>query len=269
VGEAADYNTIDATLWFIDAVGEYFLAAPDDTAALDALYPALRDSIEWHIKAPASASAPTRGWPARGRRRPHAADVDGRQVGDVAFTPRAGKAVEIQALWFNALHTTSRLASQAGDSAFALECAAWARKGKKSFEPAFWNEREGCLFDVVDAVAGGDERGRNAQIRPNQIFALSLRQRLLPLAKEKSILAVVERDLLTPFGLRSLSPRDPAVPRPLRRRPVEPRQRVPPGHRVDLARGRLPALILARQPQLEEVCRASAHLAAAAYRAFG
>ncbi len=203
-GEVPDYNTIDATLWFFHAVGRYLAANPDDCAAMQTLYPALRDSLEWHWKGTRYniKADEEDGLLAGGDARTQLTWMDAK-IGDTAFTPRSGKAVEIQALWFNALCTGARLAELMDDAPFAARCAQWSRKAKSNFARLFWNEQAGCLFDVLNGTEV------NAQIRPNQIFALSLPERLLPLDKEKKILRVVERELLTPRGLRSLSPNDP------------------------------------------------------------
>ena len=203
-GEVPDYNTIDATLWFFHAVDRYFVSNPEDCAAMETLYPALRDSLEWHWKGTRFniQADPEDGLLSGGDARTQLTWMDAK-IGDVAFTPRWGKAVEIQALWFNALHTGARIAELMDDAPFAARCAQWSRKVKANFASAFWNEEAGCLFDFINA------EGPNAQIRPNQIFALSLPNRLLPLDKEKSILRLIEREMLTPRGLRSLSLRDP------------------------------------------------------------
>ncbi len=203
-GEVPDYNTIDATLWFFHAVDRYLAFNSDDCAAMQTLYPALRDSLEWHWKGTRFGIKADEedGLLAGGDAHTQLTWMDAK-IADTAFTPRSGKAVEIQALWFNALSTGARLAEQMDDAPFAAKCAQWRRKAKLNFARLFWNEEAGCLFDVIN----GDDK--NAQIRPNQIFTLSLPERLLPLDKEKKILRVVERDLLTPHGLRSLSPHDP------------------------------------------------------------
>jgi predicted glycogen debranching enzyme len=203
-GEIPDYNTIDATLWFFHAVGRYFEAVPDDRDALQVLFPTLRDIMEWHWAGTRYGirADPDDGLLAGGDYRTQLTWMDAK-IGDTAFTPRAGKPVEIQALWFNALKTMARLAEQMEEKALAAQCNAWSRKAKANFGRLFWNEEAGCLYDHIEGSY------RNGQIRPNQIFAVSLPHRLLPLDLEKRVVSVVERELLTPYGLRSLSPRDP------------------------------------------------------------
>jgi glycogen debranching enzyme len=124
------------------------------------------------------------------------------QVGDWVVTPRQGKAVEIQALWYNALRTM-------GEVSELLECGEPAHyrkladRAKASFAKLFWNAEAGCLYDTVD----GDSR--SASIRPNQIFAVSLFHSMVSRERAVRIVEVVERHLLTTFGLRSLAPSDP------------------------------------------------------------
>jgi glycogen debranching enzyme len=119
-------------------------------------------------------------------------------------TPRYGKPVEIQALWYNALRVMEHIADRAGDidrTVFFREMAGMARR---SFNIAFWNPIENCLFDVVSSD------GRDAAIRPNQIFAISLHHAVLTEERWNAVLDVVTLELLTPAGLRTLSPKDPA-----------------------------------------------------------
>ena len=124
------------------------------------------------------------------------------KIGDAAFTPRAGKPVEIQALWFGALCEMASWARCFEDNATAGICTEWSRKVAANFAPTFWNEAENCLYDCVD----GDFK--DGSIRPNQIFVVSLPNHLLSHEQERSVVEVVARELHTPHGLRSLSPRD-------------------------------------------------------------
>jgi predicted glycogen debranching enzyme len=125
------------------------------------------------------------------------------KVGDWVVTPRDGKAVEIQALWHNALCIMAGFAERAGDNGTETLCREWSGKIKTSFAPTFWNEAEQCLYDCVK------DDGKDGAIRPNQIFAVSLPHRLLDAEQERLVVECVQRELLTPYGLRSLSPRDP------------------------------------------------------------
>ena len=124
------------------------------------------------------------------------------RVGDKVITPRHGKPVEINALWHNALRLMALWGRALGDEPAASGFAVEAEMVAGSFQRAFWNRDRGCLLDVV----GPDDPA----IRPNQLFALSLPFPLLGAEQRKSVMRVVERDLLTPVGLRTLSPDDPA-----------------------------------------------------------
>ena len=119
------------------------------------------------------------------------------------MTPRNGKPVEIQALWYNALRFTARLAQRFRRQKVRVFHEELARQASQSFNASFWNEEAGCLYDVID----GDRR--DSSMRPNQVIALSLGYCAIPEGRARRILAAVERHLLTPFGLRTLAPFDP------------------------------------------------------------
>ncbi len=202
-GESPEYNTVDATLWFFEAVRSYLKYTGDWEFVRKRLYPALKDMVDWHV---------------RGTRYGIHVDEDGllrcgepgvqltwmdAKVGDWVVTPRMGKPVEIQALWYNALRILRELADKFGDVALARSLDERSRRAKESFHQQFWNAQAGCLYDVVD----GDHR--DSTLRPNQIFAVSLPHGMLPLTKQRQVVEIVERELLTPLGLRSLSPDDP------------------------------------------------------------
>jgi predicted glycogen debranching enzyme len=125
------------------------------------------------------------------------------KVGDWVVTPRHGKPVEIQALWYNALRVMEDLARRFGEATNAAHYRELADRARESFQAQFWNESEDCLYDVID----GDKR--DAAIRPNQIFAVSLFHGMLPQDRAEQVVATVERHLLTPYGLRTLAPGDP------------------------------------------------------------
>ncbi|MDQ2921757.1 MAG: glycogen debranching protein, partial [Acidobacteriota bacterium] len=201
-GETPEYNTVDATLWFFEAVRSLLQYTNDLEFVRSKLYDVLKDIIVWH---------------GRGTRYNIRVDTDGllnsggpgvqltwmdAKVGDWVVTPRHGKPVEIQALWYNALRVMENLASGFGDED-AKRYARMADLAQKSFNKQFWNREAGCLYDVVN----GDLR--DGSIRPNQVIAISLPHSMVAKQKAKSILRVVERELLTPRGLRTLSPNDP------------------------------------------------------------
>jgi glycogen debranching enzyme len=200
-GESPEYNTVDATLWFFEAVRAYAKYSGDYAFVRDQLYARLKDSIDWHL---------------RGTRYGIRVDTDAlltcgepgvqltwmdAKVGDWVVTPRYGKPVEIQALWYNALRMMEDLARQFHDPSFGAQVRELAARASSSFHRQFWNST--CLADVID----GDTR--DDSIRPNQIFAVSLTHSMLDAAQWRKVLEAVEHELLTPMGLRSLSPRDP------------------------------------------------------------
>ena len=202
-GEIPEYNTVDATLWFFEAVRALLQYTNDYDFVRTTLYSVLIDIIDWHLK---------------GTRYNIHVDSDGllfsgepgvqltwmdAKVGDWVVTPRTGKAVEIQALWFNALRVMEGLAEKFGDKVNQKQYKTMAASARKSFNEQFWNQQTGCLYDVVNR----DER--DASIRPNQVLAVSLFHSMVSKPRAKSILHVIERELLTPRGLRTLSPSDP------------------------------------------------------------
>ncbi|MBS1792029.1 MAG: amylo-alpha-1,6-glucosidase [Acidobacteria bacterium] len=202
-GEEPEYNTVDATLWYFEAVRALLAHTNDYDFIRQHLYDILKDIIAWHE---------------RGTRYQIHVDGDGllfagqpgvqltwmdARIGDWVVTPRIGKPVEIQALWYNALCTMKDLAIKFDDNTQAEHFAIMAERAKQSFNLQFWNEAAGCLYDVVNGEA------RDGSIRPNQIFAASLTHSMLDGDQAKQVVAAVERELLTPVGLRSLSPNDP------------------------------------------------------------
>lgn len=201
-GEAPEYNTVDATLWFFEASRAFLDYTGDLQFVRETLYPKMREAMDWHFRGTRYGIQLDR---SDGLLRCGAPGVQltwmDAKVGDWVVTPRAGKPVEIQALWYNALCIMAELAHTFGDTGglYALIAA----RIRWNFLPKFWNEAAGCLYDVVD----GDQI--DASIRPNQIFAASLRHMLLTTDTARQVVATVERELLTPRGLRTLSPRDP------------------------------------------------------------
>ena len=192
-GEVPEYNTVDATLWFFEAIRAY-AAASGDSEMVKRLFPILEDIIEWHVRGTRYGIAmdPDDGLLRCGTESTQLTWMDVK-IGDWAVTPRNGKPVEIQALWYNALRFMA---------GFAPGYSEIAERARSSFREQFWNEASQCLYDVVDA-------GKDASIRPNQIFAVSLEHPLLEGGQARSVVEAVERELLTPFGLRTLSPADP------------------------------------------------------------
>jgi len=203
-GEALEYNTVDATLWLFEAVRSYLQYTGDQEFVQERLYPKLKEIVNWHLRGTRyGIHVDTDGLLACGEPGVQLTWMDAK-VGDWVVTPRSGKPVEIQALWHNALRVLLDLATLYGDSGPRTFLGELAGQAHQSFAAQFWNAEAGCLYDVVDG-----ER-RDGSIRPNQIFAVSLHHPLLDRDQERQIVEVVERELLTPLGLRSLSPRDPS-----------------------------------------------------------
>jgi len=195
-----EFNAADAGLWLFVAIWRYREATNDDAFVRDEALPVLRDAIDWLD---------------RGTRFGIHVDLDGllyAGAGGVALTwmdaivdgeavtPRRGKPVEINALWYNALRI---VASLSGDPALTER----ANTVRESFEAAFWNRQTQCCFDVVNP--------NDDSIRPNQLFAIALPFPLFDDMRAEEILHVCETQLLTPVGLRTLSPHDPRYRRQL------------------------------------------------------
>jgi predicted glycogen debranching enzyme len=203
-GEQPEYNSVDASLWFFVAIHRYLQATGDEALVRDEMLPRLEEILAWH----------------RGGTRHHIRqDADGllasgepgvqltwmdAKVGDRVVTPRRGKPVEIQALWHNALAILAALHERFGRAPAAAALRQEADRIRRRFAELFWNPALGCLHDAIDESGVPD-----ASLRPNQLLALSLPFPLLEGPRAESVLAAVERGLLTPVGLRTLPPGDP------------------------------------------------------------
>src|SRR5438034_5259819 len=191
-GEKPEYNTADATLWFFEAIRALLKCTGDSAFVQERLYTRMLEIVDWHI---------------RGTRYGIHVDADGllacgepavqltwmdAKVGDWVVTPRHGKPVEIQALWYNAVRVMEHLASKLGEKDNQKHYAIMAESAHKSFNQQFWNEAAGCLFDVVNGES------KDASIRPNQIIAVSLTNSMVSKRRAKGLLRVVKRELLTP-----------------------------------------------------------------------
>ena len=198
-GGNPEYNTVDAALWFFEAIRQY-VAATQDTATLQKLFPVLALMIDSHI--------------AGTRYNIHVDPADGllyaggpgvqltwmdAKIGGWVVTPRTGKPVEINALWINALETMAGFARLLAKPSDAYE--GHAAKAKNSFQK-FWNAGRNCCFDVIDSP----DVGTDASLRPNQIFAVSLPVSPLTQQQRGAIVDICARHLLTSHGLRSLAP---------------------------------------------------------------
>lgn len=203
-GEEPDYNTVDATLWFIEAVRAYMSATDDVDFVRDELFERLADIVSWHLKGTRhDIHVDTDGLLCAGETGTQLTWMDAK-CGDEVFTPRVGKPVEIQALWYNALKVMEELADRFGDTERSALYKSTSDMAQQSFNGIFWNSESECLFDVVDGTF------KDRSIRPNQIFAVSLHHAILDdIGLAKKVVESVETNLLTPLGLRSLSGADP------------------------------------------------------------
>ncbi len=202
---AAHYNTVDASLWFIHAALEY-VRISGDRAAWDAwLAASVIQVLDAYINGTRYDIAMTGdGLITAGSPQTQLTWMDAACAGTV-FTPRHGKAVEINALWYQALLGTAALIAE-HDARTADHYERLAGRAKRAFAKVFWDERLDYLRDHVWTDANGVEHA-DTSLRPNQIFALSLPNSPLPLTKQRRVLDVLRDKLLTPFGLRTL-PRD-------------------------------------------------------------
>ncbi|NDJ62963.1 MAG: glycogen debranching protein [Chloroflexi bacterium] len=201
-GETPEYNTVDATLWYFEAIRAYHAETNDDSLLRD-LFPILRDIIEWHQ---------------RGTRYSiHVDQDDGllyagepgvqltwmdAKIGDWVVTPRIGKPIEINALWYNALRSMADFARRLGEPADAYDTL--ADRVRANFT-RFWSTSAGYCHDVIDGPGGND-----IALRPNQLFAVSLHHSPLPADQQRAVVAMCAQHLLTSYGLRSLAADDPA-----------------------------------------------------------
>jgi predicted glycogen debranching enzyme len=205
-GGKPEYNSVDAALWYFEAVRQYF-AVTQDRPTLQKLFPVLAAMIDAHI--------------AGTRYNIHVDSADGLlyaggpgiqltwmdvKIGDWVVTPRTGKPVEINALWINALETMAgfaRLLKKSADSYERLSA-----KAKNSFQK-FWNSERNCCFDVIDVPGSAKNGSKDNSLRPNQILAVSLPVSPLHAEQQKSVVDACAQHLLTCHGLRSLAPGEP------------------------------------------------------------
>jgi predicted glycogen debranching enzyme len=201
---APHYNTCDATLWMFQAVWSYVENGGEIRWVRETFYPAVKSIIGWHMRGTlydihmdpedsllqAASDGVQLTW------------MDAK-VGDWVVTPRQGKPVEVNALWYNALRMARIWAAEFGDTEYAHMLSALGDKVGESFAEKFWNAERNCLYDVL----GKD--GPDARVRPNQLFAVSLPFPLLDTVRQQAVVGICRDKLLTPFGLRTLAPDDP------------------------------------------------------------
>ena len=193
------YNTVDATLWYVNAVLQYLKYTGDFKFVREQLWGNLKAIIENHARGTAfNIHVDSDGLLSHGAQLTWMdTAIDGQTI-----TPRAGKAVEVQALWYNTLRTVGLLANRFEENNEAEKYAQMAEKARKSFVEKIWNPEKNCLFDVIS------EYGKDGSLRPNQIIAVSLDFTMLDNAKNEKIVDVVYREFLTPYGLRTLTRND-------------------------------------------------------------
>jgi predicted glycogen debranching enzyme len=198
------YHTADATLWFFHAIDRY-LAVTQDRGTLQQILPKLVDIAEHHLRGTRFGIAvdPADGLLRQGEEGYQLTWMDAKVDGWVV-TPRRGKAVEINALWYNALCLLAGWLREEQGEAAAQPFAEHARRARESFNRRFWSDERGHLLDVVDG-----EHGDDPALRPNQIFAISLHHPVLDEARWPAVLEKVRTELLTPVGLRSLARQHP------------------------------------------------------------
>jgi len=198
-GAAPEYNTVDAALWYVEAA-RATVAVSGDLALARELFPVLQ-SIVAHYTAGTryGIRAGDDGLISAGEAGVQLTWMDAK-VGDWVITPRIGKPVEINALWYAALKTVAGFAHELGADPLPYDAA--AAHARASFE-RFWNPARGCCFDVLDGPDGDD-----AALRPNQLFAVALAPELLAPDRARAVVDTCARELYTPVGLRTLAPGD-------------------------------------------------------------
>jgi len=194
------YHTADATLWFFHAIDRYTMVS-EDRSVLRATLPKLLDIFEWHMRGTAFGIGvdPRDGLLRQGAEGYALTWMDAK-VGDWVVTPRRGKAVEINALWYNALKLLEGWLTEENEKEQAARVGASAQQVRESFNARFWYEPGKHLFDVIDGPDGDD-----AACRPNQLLAISLKYPILDEAHWPAVLEAAREKLLTPVGLRTLS----------------------------------------------------------------
>jgi len=207
VGEKPEYNTVDASLWFVHAIDRYVTYSGDWDFVEDRLFDVIAAILDAHERGTAHRiKVDSDGLLAAGEPGLQLTWMDAK-FEDWVVTPRVGKPVEINALWFNALRIAAALADRLGRRGKADHWRELADRTAASFNARFWNPACGCCYDVVDCnhVAGTAD----ASIRPNQLFAASLTYPVLDRSHWASMLRVCQEKLLTPIGLRTLDPAHP------------------------------------------------------------
>ena len=194
------YNTVDATLWYVNAVWQYLKYTADFKFVKETFWDGLKDIIDTHRKGTKYEIRVDRDGLLKHGSRLTWMDAENNGV---AVTPRAGKAVEIQALWYNALRICEALSKKYGEEPLAEDYSTMAKKANSSFNQDFWNTEKQCLFDDID------ENGADRSLRSNQIIAAGLDFSMLEKDRQNLVVDFVISEFLTPYGLRTLAKSDP------------------------------------------------------------
>ncbi|HJV64414.1 MAG TPA: amylo-alpha-1,6-glucosidase [Geomonas sp.] len=198
------YHTADASLWFFHALHRY-LEITGDRATLRLILPQMREIVDRHLSGTSFGIGvdPSDGLLKQGAPGYQLTWMDAK-VGDWVVTPRRGKAVEINALWYNALQLLQKWTAEERDMAYSQQLEQLAEQAFRSFNRRFWYQEGGYLYDVIDG-----EQGDDTACRPNQIFAIALDYPVLDRSRWSKVLGTVRERLLTPVGLRTLAPGHP------------------------------------------------------------
>lgn len=206
-GEAPAYNTVDATLWYIHAIDRYLAYTGDWAFVSDRMYKVIVDILESHERGTRHGIGLREdGLLAAGSPGEQLTWMDAK-TGDWVVTPRIGKPVEINALWFNALTIAADYAKRMGDRARAERWTKSAQNCRAAFNRRFWNPAGSYLYDVVDADHVPNKN--DASLRPNQLIALSLTHPVLDDVHARAVVEACRKNLLTPLGLRTLASWEP------------------------------------------------------------
>ncbi len=201
--EPPEYNNVDGTLWYFIAIHKYLQVTNDVSFILGNILPVLKEIIDWHFKGTRyNIHVDDDGLLYAGEKGQQLTWMDAR-IGDWVVTPRMGKPVEIQALWYNTLKIFAALLQLNGQPTDAGLVLLSAEKARKSFEEKFWYDEGRYLYDVID-----ENNKPDVSLRPNQLLAISLPYALIDGERAIDIMETVKSKLYTPVGLRSLSPDD-------------------------------------------------------------
>ena len=197
--ESPQYNNVDGTLWFFIAIYKYYLVTKDDEFVLKELLPILKEIINYHFQGTRyNIKVDEDGLLFAGEQGQQLTWMDAK-IADWVVTPRMGKPVEVQALWYNALRIYSELLKIDGQEEHAASFESKAKMAKDSFLKMFWYKDGGYLYDVIDKNNNAD-----SSLRPNQLFAISLPFPLIEDKEAKAVLKIVEEKLYTLVGIRTL-----------------------------------------------------------------